>query len=344
MQVHRSEMKQWAKQHLRGIENCTFPSFTPDLQELDEEGIRHDIRQAVKHGFVSTLLTLEAGVTFEEAKRFVTIATDEAKDKVGVGVTLIFNSIEQNIAMAQHAAKAGAHTALLGYPFTFYPQTPEEIYEVSKRVCDAAPDLAIVLYPSHKFNFGRFHPCGFPLDILERIADIENVVSCKFGLLEPGFIGEAFDRLGDKVVVQFPWERWWPMLTKHFKLQFAGAGAYELMQSPEKPYVTNMFKLLLEGKRDEALEIYWRLTPARLVFEKQFMPTQMIGTYHWPQQKYYQWLVGGNGGYTRQPCMKMVQYEMEEARGALRAIGINPSENDAEFFVGRVQYAKGKRL
>ena len=126
----RSEMKKWAKQHLRGIENCTFPSFTPDLQELDEEGIRHDIRQAIKHGFVSTLLTLEAGVTFEEAKRFVTIATDEAKDKIGVGVTLIFNSIEQNIAMAQHAAKAGAHTALLGYPFTFYPQTPEEIYEV----------------------------------------------------------------------------------------------------------------------------------------------------------------------------------------------------------------------
>jgi len=344
MQVHRSEMKKWAKQQLRGIENCTFPSFTPDLLELDEEGIRHDIRQAVKHGFVSTLLTLEAGVTFDEAKRFVTIATDEAKDKIGVGVTLIFNSIEQNIAMAQHAAKAGAHTALLGYPFTFYPQTPEEIYEVSKRVCDAAPDLAIVLYPSHKFNFGRFHPCGFPFDILERIADIENVVSCKFGLLEPGFIGEAFDRLGDKVVVQFPWERWWPMLTKHFKLQYAGAGAYELMQSPEKPYVTNMFRLLLEGKRDEALEIYWRLTPARLVFEKQFMPTQMIGTYHWPQQKYYQWLVGGNGGFTRQPCMKMVQYEMEEARGALRAIGINPSENDAEFFVGRVQYAKGKRL
>ena len=50
--------------------------------------------------------------------------------------------------------------------------------------------------------------------------------------------------------------------------------------------------MLREGKTDEAMEIYWMLTPARVIFEQQFMPTSMLGTYNWTQQKYYQWCVG----------------------------------------------------
>ena len=34
----RSEAKEWAKEHLKGLEAVIFPSFTPDLTELDEEG------------------------------------------------------------------------------------------------------------------------------------------------------------------------------------------------------------------------------------------------------------------------------------------------------------------
>ncbi len=344
MRIHRDELKQWAWQHLRGIENTIYPSFTPDLSQLDEEGIRLDVQQSIRHGFASTLVACETGLSFDEAKRLVSIVADEARGKIGVAVTLLFNSIEENIAMAQHAEKEELHTALLGYPFNFYPKTTEQVYEVSRQVCEAAPELGIMLYPSHKFNLMRLTPMGFPIDVLERLTDIPNVVGCKIGVQEPGFKYEAFYNLADKVVIQDPWERWWPLLTRGFKLQYVGAGAYEMFQSPEKPYLVNMFNLLLEGKYEEAMKIYWMLTPVRMVFEKQFMPTQMIGTYHWPQMKFYQWLSGGNGGFTRQPVMKLTQYEMDEARDVLRAIGIQGKENDEEFFVGKSQYAKGKRI
>ncbi len=337
----KSERKAWAREHLRGIENCIFPSFDPSLSRLDEEGIRLDVRQSIAHGFTGSLVAVETGVTMEEAKRMLEIVVDEARGALHVSVTLIRDSLEENVALAQHAARVGADCALLGYPFNFYPRSAEEIYDVTRQVCEAA-DLGFLLYPSHKFNFGRFHPSGFPLDVLERAAKIDNVVGCKLGILEPGFIHEAYARLGDKLVIQFPWERWWPLLRVTFGLQFAGAGAYELFQSPAKPRLVEYFNLLLEDRIAEAMEIYWRLTPVRLVFEKQFMPTQMIGTYHWPQQKYYQWLVGGNGGYTRQPVMKMLQHEMDECKDALRAIGIEPATNDEEFFVGRTAYARSK--
>ena len=39
MAPKRSELKQWAKEHMKGLETATIPSFTPDLSELDEEGM-----------------------------------------------------------------------------------------------------------------------------------------------------------------------------------------------------------------------------------------------------------------------------------------------------------------
>lgn len=342
MEVARSELKAWARENMKGIENCIFPSFTPDLRQLDEDGIRWDVQMSIKHGFTSTLVTTETGLTFEEAKRLLAIVADEAKGKINVSTTVLFDSFEENIEFLKHAEKVGAHCAMIGYPTTFYPHSEDEIFEATKAMCDAS-NLAIMAYATHKYNFERLHCSGFPLGLLRRIAEIDSVVAFKAAILEPGFLYEIFNRCGDLVLVQCPWDRWLPILISQYHQQCMGAGAYEAFQSPEKPYLTKMFDLMLKGQWDEAMDIYWMLTPARLVFEKQFMPTQQIGTYHWPQQKYYQWLVGGNGGWTRQPSMKLYQHDMEESKNALRAIGITPREPDDEFYVGRLNYAKMHR-
>ncbi len=335
----RSRQKDWAWQAYRGIENCIFPSFTPDFQSLDEEGIRHDVRQSIAHGFASTVCAVETGLSFEEAKRMVAIVADEAKGRILVSVNLIFDSIDQNVEMVRHCASVGCQSALLGYPFHFYPQDADAIYQASKRVAEAA-DVAILLYPSHKFNFGRLDPMGFPLSVIDRCLEIDNVVAVKMGLLEPGFIHEVYRRYNDWVVIEFPWERWWPLLRQNYKMQFAGAGAYELFQSPEKPLLVQYFNHLLADEMDAAMDIYWRLTPARMTFEQQFMPTQALGSYHWPQQKYYQFLTGGNGGYTRQPVMKLLQHELDDAKRAVRALGIEPTDDDALFYEGRANRAR----
>ncbi len=332
-----AEMKAWAFENLKGIENCTFPSFTPDLSELDEAGIRWDVDMAKQHGFRSTLCVAESGMTSDEAKRFVSIVADEAGDDLLVSTTALFDSVAQNRAMIEHAAAVGCDRVLLGYPPNYYPQTVDEIESLTRQMA-AAGHIGISVYPSHKFNFGRFDPSGFPLAMLERLSDIDNVVAIEVALLEPGFIFECFRRCADRVLVQCPWERWLPLLNATYDQQWMGPGAYELFQSPDKPHLVTYFDLMLAGEMDAAMEIYWQLTPVRMVFEKQFMPTQGLGSYNWPQQKYYQWLVGGNGGYTRQPTMKMYQHDMDEARNVLRAVDIEPRMNDNEFYVGRANY------
>ncbi|MFC2045715.1 dihydrodipicolinate synthase family protein [Chloroflexota bacterium] len=333
----KSGLKKWARENMKGVENELLPSFTVDLSELDEAGIRLDVQQSIKHGFFSMLCTCECGLTFEEAKRFVEIAADEAKDKIFVSTTLLFDSLDKNREMLKHAEEVGCDSVLFGYQPNYRPDTEEEIYQLTKEMLEKT-NLAITLYPHPQYNFERFHPSGFPPKLLDRMADIDNVVAIKVG--EPGLMAECVRLLGSRLLVSCPIERWLPLNYLTFGQQWIGAGPYEVMQSPEKPYMVEYFNLMMKGEMDKAMEIYWSLTLPRVMFEQQFMPSQMLGTYNWTQHKFYQWLVGGNGGFTRQPCMKLYQHDMEATRMAFRMVGITPSENDEEFYVGRANYTK----
>ena len=337
MTVNKAELKKWAREKMRGVENLLLPSFTPDLKELDEEGIRWDVRQSIRHGFFSTCCAAELGLTFEEAKRFVEIVADEAKSKILVSTTLFFNSIDENIEMARHAARVGCYAGLLGYPPTFNPRSAEDIYKVTKEVCDAT-ELAIVLYPTHKNVFEKFHPSGFPLDLLERMADIENVVAAKIGSGDVGFICECFERCGDRILVNANMVDWAPIMVCKYGQQWIGAAVFEVYQSPEQPYLVNYFNLLLNNEFAKAMEIYWKIRPLAGLFESHMMAI-IQGAYPWNMFKYYQWCVGGNGGLTREKG-RMFTHQMLMAKGAYMAAGIIPREPDEEFYLGRVNYAR----
>jgi 4-hydroxy-tetrahydrodipicolinate synthase len=335
--IPKQELKRWAKEYHKGIENTLFPSFTPDMQALDEDGIRLDVRQSIAHGFTSMMCATEVGLRFDEAKRFVQIAAEEAGDKIRVTASLLFDNFDEQFEMLEWGEKVGLHGYLLGFPPSYHPETSEEIYVMAKKMCDAT-NLAITVYPSPHFNFQRFHPAGYPLDVLARLADVPNVIAMKVG--EHGLYAALHHLVGDRVLLGSPVERETPLLMMGFGMQWMGAGCYEVFQSPEQPYMVEYFNLLLEGKRDAAMDLYWRLTPARVIFEQQFNATVMTGTYHWSQQKYYQWCVGGNGGVVRQPSMKLHQHEMDMTKMGYYQIGINPRQPDAEFYVGRLNFEK----
>ena len=40
----RAEARDWAREKFIGAVNCTIPSFTGDLQAINEAAIRHDVR------------------------------------------------------------------------------------------------------------------------------------------------------------------------------------------------------------------------------------------------------------------------------------------------------------
>lgn len=339
--VARDERKAWARQHFRGIENVLLPSFNADLTELDEEGIRLDVRQSKRHGFFSSLCSVESGLTPDEKIRFVEIACDEAGDDYGISVSLAGDTIEGDLALLEAAGRAGATHGLLSFPQAFVPKTQDDIFDYGRRLADST-DMGLYLFVSDKFGFQRFHPSGVPFDAYEKLADLPNVVAMKVGGMDAGMILECFERFSDRLMVTSVNIGLIPLLRKSFDVRWTGAWTAEALQSPEHPHAVNMMNLLLENRTAEAMATYWRMAPALGSMMRIMAPLMPTGAYHWPLLKYQQWLSGGNGGLTRQPAMRVFQRDQMVIRGGLAAVGVQCADPDEDFFLGRSVIARGR--
>jgi len=346
MEFTKSEVKQWAKENLKGLEAVIFPSFSPDLQELDEEGIRYDVQHLSENGFASILCAPEAcGMTFEERKKFVEIVCHEAKGKIHTSVAVLQDTVEQDIEMLQHYEKAGGSIAMLGHPIQYYPRSVEDMYRMYKYMCDST-NLAIVFYPG-RLHTRKFHPSYWPMPLLPRIADIPNVVAMKIGGGSSiAFTAHCFHLVGDQILVNDPTPEIWPITVPKCGQQWAGAGPFTMYQTPENPRMVRMFDLLLNGKIDKAMDIFWELSPlteiaGAVLSQVSYFDTGIVSAL---VDKYCHWCNGGNGGTVRQQTGRLHDYQKERIRAGLRAIGLTPREPEEEFYVGRVNYAKGARL
>ena len=337
MEYTKKTAKEWAKETFRGLENGLLPSFTPDLKDIDEKGIRWDVQQSIKHGFFATLIGPDCGTTIEELKRMVEIVVDEAKDEIMVGLWVFFDNFETSMEMIQHCENVGCDNILLGLPHNFHPNSEDEIYRAYEQMIEAT-NLAVNLYPTHKYNFSRFHPSTFNPEICNKLADLDNVVGMKIGVIQnPSYTAECFRLFGHKILVSNPLEMMHPITVGQYGQQWGGGYSYEIYQTPEDQKYVKCFDMMLDGQWDEAMEIFWSFEPIRASLAG-IMPSIIWGTYPYTHWKYEQWLTGGNGGLTRLPDFKLYEHEKMTFRAALQAIGITPRENDEEFYVGRVNY------
>jgi len=337
MTIQRSDRKAWAREHFKGLENVLMPSFSANLRDLDEDGIRLDVRQSIAHGFFSSLCAVESGLSLDEKKRMLSAAADEAQGKIGIAVSLTGESVEANVETLRLAEAVGATHAQLNFPQAFAPKSQEEVYDFVRQVADAT-DLG--LYISDNFGFHQLHPSGLPFEAYERLAEVDNIVALKLGGMDPGLILEAFERFSDKLLVTTVNIGMLPMLSKSFDIQWSGAWTVEGLQSPEKPHAVEFFNHLTRGETEKAMASYWRMAPALGATMRVLAPLAPTGASHWPLQKYQQWLSGGNGGMTRQPVMRVYDRDMMAIRGGLKAVGVDCADANEDFYLGRSALAR----
>ncbi len=330
MHYRRSEAREWAKEKFRGLHNVTMPTFTSDLKGLNEDAIRHDIRESARQGFFATLLSSECGTTIEEMKNFIDVASDEAKRRILLTLHASFDTLRETTEMIKFAESAGCQAVLLSYPPMFYPESEAEIFDFTKKICDST-NLGIIMFLSNSWGFDRFHPSGFPLQLLKRIITIRNVVAVKFSLPNVAYFHEVTKLCKGKVLSSDPKEPYWPAWIELYDMQWGGTSNYEYLQG-----AVEYFDLLRKGERDKGLEIYWRLNPAREVTMEHLLHVLPTGLHHRLLWKYQGWLVGFNGGPLRTPVMRLNKPLMNKFRRALVASGAKPTkEDDSKFFVGR---------
>ncbi len=323
MQYQKREAKEWARSTYRGLDTTILPCFTPDTLALDEAGIRHDMRMLVQQGFFAVTLVSggEAGTTPEEDRRFVEWCVDEARGKVGVTLNLRYYTLEDNIAMARHAEAVGCHSVMISYPTNFRPRSEEDVYAWTRAICDATR-LGVILFPSVKNDFAA--PYRVSARTLARLADLDNVIALKIGVIEWTWIDECFRRFGDRVLISYPFDDAWPTLIHKYGMQWSGAAPWHNMQTAANPRMVRMWKLVCAGRMDEAAEIYWQVDPLRKAILSIALPSAQMGMYNFEQWKYLDTLLGFTGGELRMPKLTLFEWQRMQLRQALLASGLQP--------------------
>lgn len=331
----KSDAKAWAQENFVGACNIIIPSFTNDLRGLNESGIRHDVRRNVELGFWGALLVSEAGTTAAEMREFMEIAVDEAAGRQYFVLHGSFDTLDDTIKMAKSARSIGVDALLMAYPNSFHPSSVEELSAYTRAVCDGS-DLGVILFSVPHFNFARFDPSGFPLQVWDELVGIENVVALKYEVGQPGIVGawEFFERFKDKnVLICDPHEPNMIVWAEVYKTPWVGTSNYEYYGNS----IPTILDHLNQGRRAEALDLYWKLQPARQV--RTSLNGQMEGAnfLHRYLSKYQAWLQGYNGGPLRAPAMKLTDAQMfRVADGLVRSGLIDKVPNDfGDFFIGR---------
>lgn len=323
MQYKKSEAKDWARTVYRGLDTTILPCFKRDTLALDEAGIRHDMRMLVQQGFFAVTLVSggESGTTMEEDKRWVEWCVDEARGKVGVTLNLRYYTLADNIAMARHAEAVGCHSVMISYPTNFRPRSEEDIYEYTKAICDATR-LGVILFPSVKNDFPA--PYRVSARTLARLADLDNVIALKIGVIEWTWIDECFRLFGERALISYPFDDAWPTLIGKYGMQWSGAAPWHNMQTAADPRMVRMFDLMQKGRMDEGCAIYWQVDPLRKAILSIALPSAQMGMYNFEQWKYCDELLGLTGGELRLPKLTLFGWQRAQLRQAMIASGLQP--------------------
>jgi 4-hydroxy-tetrahydrodipicolinate synthase len=343
----RTEKKQWAHEHLKGMENVVMPSFSPDFKDLDEEGIRHDVRQSIKHGFCSSTVSA-IGANAAQRTRLMEIVRDESGNRI-LSSVIVGGSAESAIPALAEAEKLGFTHAMVTFPSNLHPQSEDEIYTHFRKVVDST-SLAILLYGSDVPALRRFHPSGIPVGVFDRLADVPNVVGMK--LTQPMSAATAYelcDRLSSRLILGPVNLDLVPVLGKNYpNVQWSGEWIVEAVQSPENPYAVEFMDLVGRRRMNEAMKVYWRMQPlVEAIYDLQ-APLLLHGSHPWAHMKYFQWSTGGNGGLLPLKPSQYLPVLDSTGRALIRnnylKAGIALANRlEEEFMVGRTNYARGIR-
>ena len=348
-----SPQRQWAVREMQGLANLFMPSFQADMETLDPDGIRLDVRAAKAQGFFGTLpLTNWTPPGSARWELYQSTILDEAGDDFQVhGVTYNLDA-DDDIALIRKLEGMGVKALLLA---TKYPDdiSAEDLYQAYKKRVEAT-ELPIILYAALGSGraFPHLGPAGQPLEVFDRLADHPNVVAVKVSQpISLTSTVQICQTVADRVMVAPVNLDFYPLLSRHYHMQWSGQWNGEAIQAPDNQIGNQFLAACAErdfNKIDAMAEV---IQPVHDYFFRLQSDVIRIGAHPWQHNKYFAWLGGANGGLMpddpRAPEGSVPTLTADE-RLAIRELftqtGLAPTDApDEQFIVGRAAWERGVR-
>ncbi|MCU4652750.1 dihydrodipicolinate synthase family protein [Roseibacterium sp. SDUM158016] len=326
MRYRKSEAKDYARAHLRGIWAAATQPFAPDLS-LDEAGFRRNLRHwtddlGIDGIFVGGKQGEYFSMSLEERKAVFEIAVDELGSASTGGGGTILSCSDQNldtvIELARHAEAIGADFVVIHAPvLSFFRSQDETVYEYYRHIAEQV-DIGIAMW-SHPDAGYLMSP-----ELCARIADIPNIVAIKYSVPREMYV-RLTELAGDRIIVSTASEREWldNVLELGWQCYLCSNPPY-LFQTAADRRMNDYTERAFAGDAAGARAIWKTLEPVREAFEATRPPEK-------PQAhaKYWQELLGQAGGPVRRPLLDLTEAEKVAILSAFEGCGLGGIDSGA---------------
>jgi 4-hydroxy-tetrahydrodipicolinate synthase len=323
MKYKKSEAKEYAREHMVGVWAANLSPFNDALQ-LDEKAYRDNLNHWIndlKLGglFIAGKQAEFFSMSIAERKRLMDLSVEVASDagnRNGAGACGIVTSCSDTnldvvLELAEHSKNIGADYVIVHSPVLhFGADTDETIYEYYRYLSEKI-DLGLAMWN---------HPdCGYVMspELCARIAELPNVVAIKYSTDRAKY-ARLTEMVGDKIHVSNPDEPDWleNIIELGWKLYLCSTPPF-LLQSKVDQRMNEYTQLAFAGKYEEARKVRDSLNPVRdaIKHSKPKGKPQAHG-------KYWQELLGQQGGPVRRPLLQLTEAEREATRQAFAQCGL----------------------
>lgn len=315
MNYAKSEAKDYAREHMRGIWAASLNPFAEDLS-FDEAGFRRNIHHWVDDlGIAGLFICGKQGEFFsmslEERKRNLEVAVEECAGRAGTMMSVSDQNFDTVLELARHAQDVGADYIVVHAPVLHFVHDRDALlYEYYQAISEAV-DIGIAMW-SHPDSGYLMSP-----ELCARIADLPNMVAIKYSVPR-----EMYARLtelaGDRIQVSTASEEEWfdNIVELGWRLYLCSSPPYQLQTARDRR-MHDYTQLAFDGRIDEARAIRDSLDPVR-----QAIKSTKPGGKPQAHGKYWQELLGQTGGRVRFPMQELTEAEKSATRAAFAACGL----------------------
>ncbi|MCV2888938.1 dihydrodipicolinate synthase family protein [Ruegeria aquimaris] len=315
MRYAKSEAKDHAREHLRGIWAAALNPFAEDLT-FDEAGFRRNIRHWVDDlGIAGLFICGKQGEFFsmslEERKRNLEVAVEACAGRAGTMMSVSDQNFDTVLELARHAQDVGADYIVVHAPVLHFVHDRDALLYEYYKVISEAVDIGIAMW-SHPDSGYLMSP-----ELCARIADLPNVVAIKYSVPR-----EMYARLtelaGDRIQVSTASEEEWfdNIVELGWRLYLCSSPPYQLQTANDRR-MHDYTQLAFAGRIDEARAIRDSLDPVRHAIK-----STKPGSKPQAHGKYWQELLGQTGGRVRFPMQELTEAEKSATRAAFEACGL----------------------
>ncbi len=257
MEYDRSDAKGAARDAFVGLWAATTTPFDADGR-MDLDAAAADLARLVEglevDGiFCSGVMSEFWALSTAERLRQVEAVVGAVRGRCPVIAHTGHHSVVETIELTRHAERAGADFAVVLRPY--YPVAADDgIYDFYSAVCGAV-DIGVWIFDT------AYAGPPLSLDLVDRLADIENVCGIKVGHPRPHYLA-VLQRVADRILVCAPAEQdLLADIRDHGQRVHMPSAAPYLYQTPEWRPMLEYTRAALSGDFAEAAEVAATLDP-----------------------------------------------------------------------------------